>query len=95
MNFGIVIRHDGKYVRLQVKQIYLSKQLERYEVTGKNKTLVLQSNRPLIRSKGMKTRKPDRKLIAGNLHNVSFLERLINTLENYLKNNERNNFGLI
>lgn len=77
------------YVRLTVEQVYLSDQLEKYKVSGRNKSLILQSNRPLLRAKGMKTRRPAWKLIEGNINDTAFLKRLIETVEAYLKIEEK------
>lgn len=89
MRFGIVIMVDGKYIRLQVERIYLSEQIERFEVKARNKTLTIQSNRPLLRGKGIKHRKPDYKLIAGDINSSGALEKIIEALHYYLRNDER------
>lgn len=89
MRFGIVIRVDGKYIRLQVDRIYVSEQIEKFEVRARNKTLTIQSNRPLLRGKGIKHRKPDYKLIAGDIKSSGALEKIIEALHSYLRNDER------
>jgi len=89
VKFRIVIRHDGKYIRLNVEQIYLSDQLEKYKVTGKNKSLTFQSNRPLLKALGLKNKKPDWKLIEGQMHNTSIISEIIATLQAYLKIEEK------
>jgi len=54
VKFGMAIRVDGKYIRLQVERKYLSDQIERFEVKARNKSLTIQSNRPLLRGKAIK-----------------------------------------
>lgn len=84
MRFGIVIMVDGKYIRLQVERIYLSEQIEKFEVKARNKTLTIQSNRPLLRGKGIRHRKPDYKLIAGDIKSSGALEKIIEAIQNSL-----------
>lgn len=85
MRFGITIRVDGHYIRLQVDRIYVSEQIERFEVKARNKTLTIQSNRPLLRGKGIKHRKPDYKLIAGDIKSFGALEKIIESIQLSLK----------
>lgn len=89
MKFGIVVRHEGRNIRLQVERVNISSQLEKYEITARNKSLTIQSNRLLMRAKGMKTRRPDYKLIAGVMHNMSLLEKIVSSLHDRLKYEER------
>jgi hypothetical protein len=89
VKFGITIRVDGRTIRLQVERIYLSGQIERFEVKARNKTLTIQSNRPLLRGKGIKHRKPDYKLIAGDIKSSGALEKIIEAVHSYLRNDER------
>jgi hypothetical protein len=56
MKFQISIDYHKKTIRLSVEQIYIDDRLERYQVTGNNGLIVLISNRPLFRSKGIKHR---------------------------------------
>ena len=85
MKFGIAIRVSGRYIRLQVERIYLSDQIEKFEVKARNKSLTIQSNRPLLRTKGIKHRKPDYKLIAGVINSSGALEKIINGVHDYIK----------
>lgn len=89
MRFGIVIRVDGRTIRLQVERVYLSEQIERFDVKARNKTLTIQSNRPLLISKGIKHRKPDYKLIVGDIKSSGALEKIIEAIHSYLRNDER------
>lgn len=89
MKFGIAIRVSGRYIRLQVERIYVSDQIEKFEITARNKSLTIQSNRPLLRGKGIKHRRPDYKLIAGLINSAGVVENIIDTLHSYLKNDEK------
>ena len=84
MKFGIQVWHNGHYIRLRVEQIYTSDQVEKYEIIARNKSLTIQSNRPLLKAKGLKTRRPDYKLIAGSLQYYSLLEQIIEVLHQTL-----------
>lgn len=89
MTFGFIIRFDGKRIRLRAEQVYLSDQVERYKVVARNKSLTFQSNRPLLRSKGLKNKKADWKIIDGQLHNTYILSEIIKALEAYLKSDDQ------
>ena len=41
--------------------------IEKFPITARNKTFTLQSNRPLLRGKGIKHRKPNYKIIVGGM----------------------------
>ncbi|MBK5271909.1 MAG: hypothetical protein JJE22_12930, partial [Bacteroidia bacterium] len=89
VKFKIVIRHDGRYIRLIAEQIYLSDQLEKYRVTAKNKTLTFQSNSPLLRTRGLKYKKPDWKIIEGNLDNSYLTGEIISQIQIYIEAKEK------
>lgn len=54
MRFNITIKHERKNIRLMVKLIEATKGHEKYEVTAKNTSFVLQNNRPVIKTRGLK-----------------------------------------
>lgn len=85
----ISVPYDRRFIRVKLEKIIENQQIEQYKVIGRNKALILQSNRPLLRNKGVKYRKPNWKVINGKLENLAFLEILINTIESYLKREER------
>ncbi|MCB9056735.1 MAG: hypothetical protein H6549_12840 [Chitinophagales bacterium] len=89
MKFGIVIQVDGKLKRLRVERIYHSDQIEKYIVVARNKTLTFRSNRPLLRKKGLKHRRPDWKLVDGQIHNRYVLEIIVEELQKYLNRHVR------
>jgi transposase len=59
-----------------VERIFTDGIKEVYRVSGNNKSIVVESNRPLLRSKGLKYKKPKWKMSEGQLHNMSFLEKI-------------------
>lgn len=79
MRFRIVIKHDRKNIRLNVERVYKSAQIERFDVVAANRTLTIQSNRPLLKAKRLR-RRPDYKLIAGAVHNLHILEQIIEAI---------------
>ena len=85
MKFGIVIKFERCYIRLQVERTYVSNEIEKFEVLARNKSLTFQTNRPLLKAKGLKARKPDYKLLSGSVRNVSLLQNIIDTLHAHLK----------
>lgn len=75
---------DNRYYRLMAELIYRSDQVERIRVKGRDRSIVLQNNRPLFRSRGLKHRRPNWKLIEGTGSNAFALERIISALSSYL-----------
>jgi hypothetical protein len=85
MECHFIIRFDQKDLHLKAERIYLSEQVERIKVMGKNRSIVLQSNRPLLRLKGLKNKRLDWKLIEGQMNNSHVLQAIILKLERLLK----------
>lgn len=78
----IRLRHGVKTYRLKVEKIYHSDQVIRYRISGNNRSVVMQSNEPLFRNRGMKHRRPDWKIWEGQqIHEAGFLKKLIEQLE--------------
>jgi hypothetical protein len=85
MEWHFIIRFDQKDLHLKAERIYLSEQIERIKVMGKNRSIVLQSNRPLLRLKGLKNKRLDWKLVEGQMNNSHVLQAIILKLERLLK----------
>jgi hypothetical protein len=83
--FYISIPHDRRALRLKVELVYADDRIEKFIVSGRNKSLALQSNRPLLRSKGLRSRKPNWKVIEGHMQNTYILEAIIREIEAFLK----------
>ena len=82
-------------MRVKVERTYQSDQIERFKVIARDRSLVLQNNRPLLRANGMRHRKPDWKLVEGELLSMDFLQSLIFTINRHIKREERKADGFI
>ena len=85
MEWLFTIRFDQHDIHLKADVIYRSDQVERIKVTGKNRSIVLQNNRPLLQLKGLKSKRVDWKLLEGELHNSHVLQSIIYKIEKHLK----------
>jgi hypothetical protein len=84
MEWRFSIRFDQRNIQLKADMIYQSNQVERIKVIGRNRSIVLQNNRPLLKAKGLKLKRVDWKLIEGEMHNSHVLQTIIQKLEKYL-----------
>ena len=50
MEFQIVVHINQRSFRMQVKRIYLSESIERFEVKGGNRSIIFKNNRPLLKT---------------------------------------------
>lgn len=75
----MLIKTDKKYT-LKVERFYVSDQIERYRITGGNRSIELQTNRPYLKARGRK-KHYTWKLISGEMTYASTLETIISTLE--------------
>lgn len=80
MQFVIKVLHDRKTITLIVERIFESEQIEQYKIAGRNRAIVLQTNRPIFVKRGLKYRKPEWKLIEGTMQYKSLLEAIIKEL---------------
>ena len=85
MEWGFRIYFDRKYIRLRAKIIYTTPLIEIITVTGRNRSLTFQSNRPLLIAKGLKHRRIIWKLVDGTLSNSHLLGAITQALESHLK----------
>ena len=85
MEWVMKIIFDRKVYHYNAILIQQSRQLEHIRVMAHNKTLCFQSNRPLLLSKGLKHRTIDLKLIEGTISNAYFLDLLIKSIEEKLR----------
>ena len=72
MEFYISFQSEKAYVRLKVEMYYQSDQIEKYRVIARNRTIVMQTNSPLLR-RNLVHRKPDWKMVEGELQEMAFL----------------------
>ena len=77
------VQYDRRMYRLSIMKVYENDYCTRYQIRGKNKSLVIQTNEPLFRNKGLKYRRPDWKLVDGQLQTPGFFDALIKGIEQY------------
>lgn len=85
--FKIKIRYGSRDYTYQVEMLTYALGTESYKVIAKNKELILQSNRPTLRRKGLKNWKPEWKLLSGVVANSGFLEELQNAIYQHVEKN--------
>lgn len=83
--FYISIKFDRRPIRLRVERIAATNETELFRITARNKSFVLQSNRPLLQAKGLKYRKPNWKVIEGGYDKPFILEQIIKEIESKLQ----------
>ena len=80
MTFQIIIKSGYRNYRLNVEHIVINDRVEHFKIIGKNKFIVLESNRPFFRNKGLKHRKPAFKLIEGEVDYANSLDVIIQAI---------------
>ena len=85
MEWLFIKRYDGRNLTLRARVEYISEGMERIRVSGKNRSIILQNNRPLLEAKGLKHKRIEWKLKEGSLNNAHVLEIIINSVEAYIK----------
>lgn len=68
MIFKIRILYEKRYKNLIGEIIYSDNRSERIRVSGRNRSIIIQSNRPLLLSKGLKHRRIDWKIVEGDMN---------------------------
>lgn len=81
MNFGISIRHEKRIVRLQVQKIAATQTTEKFKVTARNQSFVLQCNRPMLQAKRLKYFPIKWKVVEGGYHHQYILDLIIKEIE--------------
>ncbi len=84
MKFGIVIKHEQRNIRLVVERVSHNPVMEQFEVTARNTSLRLQTNRLLLRNKGLKHKPAAWKIIGGTVRVSSIKQSIVNAIENKL-----------
>ena len=78
--FYIEIPFDWKKYRLKVEVLFKDNKMEQYKVSSTKGFITLESNRPYLRSKGLKHKPPNWNVIDGRMSNVHLKELIIKTL---------------
>jgi hypothetical protein len=89
MTFSIIVTIDRKNYRLRVERIHQTAQIERYRVTGGNRSIVLQTNGPLFKTKGLKHRKGQWKLVEGGAWNQHAIGEVCKMIQAYLDSTQQ------
>lgn len=84
MEYVISVYFKSRQLKLKAEQVYKSEQLERYKITGKNRSIMLQNDYPLVQRNSINKKKARWKLIAGEIYNPDLLQSIIRELE-YLR----------
>lgn len=85
MQWPIHIIHDQQVLRLVAERIVVNETSKRYRVIARNRSLVVQNNRPLLLRHGLKHRRIDWKLVDGSLQNTKLLELICKKIEESMK----------
>lgn len=80
MTFWITIKNGYRNHQLKVEQIELDSRTEHFKIIGHNKSIVLESNRPLFRNRGLKHRKPDFKIVEGKVKYGGSIDILVTAI---------------
>ena len=81
MTFTITITFERKPIRLVIERISQTKTQEKYKVIARNQSFVLQNNRPLIVSKGLKHFPIKWKVVEGGYHQAHILGLITKAIE--------------
>lgn len=79
-SFTVKLLIDRRTRQYQVQQIYADARTERYRIIGRDKSIVLENNRPLIRGKGLRTFPVKWKVIQGTVRFASALDPFIQAI---------------
>jgi hypothetical protein len=74
MKFEVAIKYNGWQYSVTVELIWYDTRIERFSASISNKTIILQSNRPLLRNKNLKKRRPNWTLVEGKVKSSSAVE---------------------
>jgi hypothetical protein len=87
MTFQITIEYHRKLIRLKVEQLYIDDRSERYRIIARNGEIVMESNRPIFRGKGLKHRVPNWKLIEGKNLSTHTIELIAQAIQKHVEVN--------
>jgi hypothetical protein len=87
MTFRIVIEHERKKLRLTVTRLTATDSRERWEVKARNTTFTLDTNRPLLRNKGLKHKRAIWEVKDGKAPTKYILDKITAAIENEVNKN--------
>jgi len=91
MQFYISVYFQGKDYCLKVEITKLTRELAEYKISGRNRSITLQTNSPFLRSQALKYKSSYWKIIDGIPPVNGFLENIIKQLEIYESGMNREN----
>lgn len=75
--FIVPFKYGWKSYRLRVEQISLNERKEKFMIGSKRKHMIIETNRPLFRLKGLKHRKPEIIQLTTGTYQGNHLEELL------------------
>jgi len=82
--FKIVVLVTRKSYSLKVEQSYLSENKEVFTISGRNGSIQVQSNRPLIKADPYSKKKPDWKAVNAKVEQAAFFEAAIFAIQTHI-----------
>ncbi|MEJ7611345.1 MAG: hypothetical protein WKF88_09235 [Ferruginibacter sp.] len=77
LTFTINIKNGFRTHNLRVRQIYLDQRKEQMKIGSDRRHMIIETNRPFFRNKGLKHRNPDVKLISGDVPRGTLYDEII------------------
>lgn len=83
--FLVNVQHENRKLKVYAEQILFAANKEQFKIYGKYGELVFESNRPLLRNKGLKHVQPIWKMVSGTLAYQTMIYNIALALMNYLE----------
>lgn len=83
MRFYVLVQYQGKEYCLRVETNKLTREIAEYKVSGKNRSITLQTNAPFGRAKAFVPTPASWKVVDGIPPQKEFLEAIIESLEQF------------
>lgn len=83
--FRILIIHDRKRYEFNVEKLPSDAAFDYYKVIGRNKSIILKNNAPILRRNNLKSRRPTWQVHSGEIWNKIFTEEIVKAIEKYGK----------
>lgn len=87
MKWNFTIKYERRNIKLEGEIIETDKRKEKIRISGKNRSIIIQSNRPFFVLRGLKHRKLEWKIIDGEMKSNHLLQLIFDEVEVYLKSN--------
>ncbi len=76
-SFTIKIIHQYRTYNCRVQQILLTDRIEQFKIGSARKYMIIETNRPLFRNKGIMKRQPDVKIIYGEYNFGTTYDKIV------------------